>query len=125
MTGTPPSRRPVPVFARVERVGLTLPDVALAIKYDGSPVLQRDGRFLAGLAMAPPAEPDSLAIRASADDRTGLIADAPDIYYVTDYHRKHRVVLVRLAGIDDDVLRELLTMSWRLTGRSRHSLPRR
>jgi hypothetical protein len=99
----------------VEREGLTLPGVTLAIKYDGSPVLQRDGCFMAGLAMGAAAEPESLVIRATREDREGLIADAPHIYYVTDYHRRYPVVLVRLARIDNDVLRELLTMSWRLT----------
>lgn len=115
MTRTPPSRPAAPAFARVEREGLTLPGVALAIKSDGSPVLQRDGCFMAGLAMGAAAEPESLVIRATREDREGLIADAPHIYYVTDYHRRYPVVLVRLSRITDDVLRELLTLSWRLT----------
>ena len=125
MTRRPAPRRAAPAFARVERMALTLPGVTLAIKYDGSPVLRRDGCFMAGLAMDSSAEPDSLVIRATREDREGLIADAPNIYYVTDYHRKHPVVLVRIARIDDDVLRELLTMSWRLTAQRRNSLPLR
>ncbi len=59
----------------------------------------------------------------SPDDRALLIADAPDTYYVTDYHRKHPVVLVRLSRIDRDALRDILTVSWRLTAAKSRRAP--
>ena len=43
------------------------------------------------------------------------MADAPETYYLTDYDRTHPVVLVRLSRVGADALRDLLTMSWRLT----------
>ena len=46
-----------------------------------------------------------------------MIEDAPETYYLTDYYRRHPVILVRLARIDRDALRDLLTVSWRLTAR--------
>ena len=102
-------------FDRVAAVGLTLPGVDAAVKYDGSPVLRLGGCFLAGLATHQSAEPDTLVVRVDPEERELLLHEAPDVYYVTDYYRPHPVVLVRLSRVDDDVLRELLAMSWRLT----------
>lgn len=102
-------------FEIVRTVGLTLPDVEVATKYDGSPVLKARGCFMAGLAMDPSAEPGTLVVRSTLEDRELLIADAPETYYVTDYHRPHPVVLVRLARVDEAALRDLLSVSWRLT----------
>ena len=104
------------VFKTVRTLGLALPGVEAATKYDGSPVLKRDGSFMAGLALHPSAEPDTLVVRADPEQRDGLLDDAPDTYYLTDHYRRHPVVLVRLARIDREALRDLLAVSWRLTG---------
>jgi hypothetical protein len=102
-------------FAPVKTVGLTLPDVAAEIRYDGSPVLKARGCFMAGLASHQSAEPGSLVVRMSVDERAYLLEDAPETYYVTDYYRTYPLVLVRLARVDRDALRDLLAVSWRLT----------
>lgn len=102
-------------FDTVRTVGLALPDVEAATKYDGSPVLKLRGAFMAGLATHRSAEPETLVVRVGAEERAWLLEDAPDIYYVTDYYRRHPVVLVRLSRIDRDALRDLLSVSWRLT----------
>jgi len=98
----------------VRGIGLTLPGVEAATKYDGSPVLRVHGVFVAGLASDRTAEPDTLVVRAEFDDRDRLIEDAPDTYYVTDYHRPYPVVLVRLSRVDRDALHDLLSVSLRL-----------
>jgi hypothetical protein len=95
-----------------------LPGVEAATKYDGSPVLKMRGCFMAGLATHPSAEPGTLVVRADIDARGPLVEDAPHIYYLTDYYRPHPVVLVRLSAIDRDALRDLLSVSWRLTAAS-------
>ena len=110
-------------FDIVRTVGLALPDVEAATKYDGSPMLKLHDIFMAGLAMHPSAEPDTLVVRAGLEDREWLIEDAPETYYLTDYYRKHPVVLVRLAHIDREALRDVLAMSWRLA--SAKAPPRR
>ena len=83
------------------------------------------GSFMAGLATRSSAEPDTLVVRATYEDRELLLQDAPETYYLTDYYQKHPVVLVRLSRIDRDALRDLMWVSWRLTvpkaGRRRHS----
>jgi hypothetical protein len=108
-------------FDLVREVGLTLPDVSVTTKYDGSQVLTRGGCFVAGLATHRSAEPDSLVVRYEIDERAWLIEDAPDIYYLTDYYRTYPLILARLSRLDRDALRDLLTVSWRLTAQK---LPR-
>jgi len=94
---------------------MALPDVEETTKYDGSPVLKVDGIFMAGLAMHASAEPDTLVVRAEFEERERLLADAPDTYYVTAYYRNHPVVLVRLSRVEPQALRDLLSVSWRMT----------
>ena len=102
-------------FDVVRELGCSLPNVEATIRYDGSPVLKAHGVFMAGLAMHASAEPGTLVVRAEFEEREGLLEDAPDTYYVTDYYRRYPVVLVRLSLLNRDVLRELLTGSWRMT----------
>ena len=102
-------------FERVRSVGLGLSGVQAATKYDGSPVLRVGGVFMAGLATHRSAEPGTLVVRATFADRDAFLADAPETYYVTDYYRPHPVVLVRLSRIDRDALRDLLSVSLRLS----------
>src|SRR3954470_7626790 len=102
-------------FARVRRIGLTLPGVEAETRYDGSPRLVLGGCFLAGLAQHESAEPDTLVVRADVTEREWLLTDAPDTYYLTDYYRKYPLVLVRLSKIDTEALHEILAISRRLT----------
>ena len=109
-----PIAKPEDVFAKVRTLGLALPDVEAATKYDGSPVLKAGGSFMAGLATHRSAEPHTLVVRVGLEEREWLLADAPDTYYVTDYYRNYPVVLARLSRLDDGALRDLLSVSWRL-----------
>ena len=99
----------------VREVGLVLPDVQAATKYDGSPVLKVGGAFMAGVATHRSAESATIVVRVDLEERDWLLQEAPETYYLTDYYRPHPVVLVRLARIDRDSLRDLVSVSWRLT----------
>ncbi len=109
---TPPGRCP---FDVVKALGLTLPDVEATLRYDGSPVLKLGGIFMAGLATHPSAEPDTLVVRYDVDERQWLIDDAPQTYYLTDYYRRYPLVLVRISRIEPQALRDVLSVSWRMT----------
>ena len=99
----------------MRRVGLTLPHVEAATRYDGAPILTLGGAFMAGLATHESAEPDTLVVRIPLDQRDYLLEDAPDKYYLTDYYRPYPTVLVRLSRIDAAALHDLLSMAWRTT----------
>lgn len=96
-------------------MALGLPGVEALTKYDGSPVLKVAGIFMAGLATHRSAEPDTLVVRVGFEEREWLLADAPDTYYVTNYYGPYPIVLVRLARIDRDALRDVLSVSYQLT----------
>ena len=102
-------------FDVVKALGGAYPDVRAATKYDGSPVLKVGGCFMAELAMHHSAEPGTLVVRVHLEERQWLLDDAPAAYYLTDYYRRHPIVLVRLARVDRDALRDLLSVSRRLT----------
>ena len=110
-------RPPTPshAFDRVRSIGLELPGVEAATRYDGSPVLKVGGCFMAGLATHPSAEPGTLVVRADVDERQWLLDDAPETYYLTDFYRQYPLILVRLAHVDRDALHDLLSVSRRLT----------
>ena len=67
-------------FESARRVGLTLPGVESATRYDGSPVLKAGGCFMAGLASHPSAEPASLVVRIDIEARQWLLEDEPETY---------------------------------------------
>jgi hypothetical protein len=115
MKQRPTKRTEADTFEIVRVVGLTLPNVEAATKYDGSPVLKVGGRFMAGLATHPSAEPDTLVVRHGLEEREWLLEEAPETYYLTDYYRRYPLVLVRLSRIEPDALRDVLSVSWRLT----------
>jgi hypothetical protein len=115
MKQKPTTRAPVRTFETVRTVGLALPDVEASTRYDGSAVLKVGGCFMAGMASHRSAEPQTLVVRISFEERECFIEDAPETYYVTDYYRPHPVVLVRLSRIDQDALRDVLSVSRRLT----------
>ncbi len=110
-------------FDTVRRIGLALPGTTEGTVY-GSPALKVRDRMFACVAIHRSVEPDTLAVRVSFDDRDDLLAADPDVYYLTDHYADHPVVLVRLARVHRDALRDLLTMAWRFEsarGRARPS----
>ena len=115
MKRTLAKQKPADAFEIVRDVGLALPDVKAATKYDGSPVLKLGGCFMAGLATHPSAEPETLVVRSGFEEREWLIADAPDTYYLTNYYRRYPLLLVRLPRVDRRALHDSLSVSWRLT----------
>ena len=91
-------------FDLVREIGLALSDVAVGTMY-GSPALKVRGRLLTCLAINKSAEPDSLVVAIDFDQRSGMLADAPETYYLTDHYADYPVVLVRLSQIRNDELR--------------------
>jgi len=100
-------RKTAVTFEAVTAVGREFPDLHESTLY-GSPALKLGKRLVACLAIHRSAEPGSLVLRTDFEQRAGLLADEPETYYVTDHYAKHPVVLVRLARLQHDQLRDLL-----------------
>lgn len=99
-------------FETVRRLAVDLPDVEESTMY-GAPALKVRGRLLACMASHKSAEPGSLVVRIGFEDREALIADDPRTYYLKPHYLDYPVVLVRLALIDREALRDLLKSAWR------------
>jgi len=111
-------------FDSVRKIGLALPEVEEGTAY-GSPALKVRGSLLACLPINKSAEPESLAVAMDLDQRSGLLAEAPGTYYVTDHYVDYPVVLVRLSQIRIEQLRDLLGSAWRfVTAQKRRTASR-
>jgi hypothetical protein len=110
------SRFPMPKkaigFDTVRKIGLAMPGVEESTAY-GAPALKVCKELLACVPTHRSAEPGSLLVRVDFDDRAALLAEAPDLYYVTDHCVGYSGVLVRLCRVTPDVLRDLLGMAHR------------
>ena len=99
-------------FDAVKKIGLNLPGVEESTTYGVSSLKVR-GKLMACPAINKSAEPNSIMIRVSLEDRDELLTGDPDTYYVTDHYSPYPCVLVRLSRVNADVLRDLLGMAWK------------
>lgn len=99
-------------FDDVARLGLSLPGTEQGTSY-GSPALKVKGRMYACIAINKEAEPDTLAVRIPMAGRDELLADEPQIFYLTPHYQDYACVLVRLARINARTLAALLGESHR------------
>ncbi len=106
MASRAPAPRPHP-FAAVEAIGRELPGVEVTTTW-GSPALKVRGRMFVCLASHKSAEPDSLVVMMDFVERDALVADAPESYYLKDHYLNYPCVLVRLARVPPDALRDLV-----------------
>lgn len=103
-------------FDTVRKVGLEFAGVEASTMY-GAPALKVRGKLLACIPSHRSAEPGSLVVCVDFSDRAALLAEAPEIYYVTDHYIGHPSVLVRLARVTPDHLRDLLGMAYKFVSR--------
>jgi hypothetical protein len=78
----------------------------------GTPALKIDGQMFTCIPIHKSAEPGSLAVRVDFAQRDELLAADPETYYVKEHYVNYPCVLVRLARIHDDALRDLLRMGY-------------
>ena len=96
-----------PDFDRVRKIGLSFPGVEESTSF-GQPALKIRGKVFACVASHRSAEPGSLVVRIDFGRREELLAEAPDVYYVTEHYVAYPGVLARLTRIQPDALRGLL-----------------
>ena len=94
-------------FEAVRALRREFPDLEESTMY-GSPALKLGGRLVACIAIHRSAEPGSLVVRTDFEQRAALLSEDPETYYVTDHYEKHPVVLVRLARLRHDQIRDLV-----------------
>ncbi len=95
-------------FKLVEAIGRTLPDVEVTTTW-GQPTLKVRGKMFVCIASHKSAEPDTLVVMMDFADRDALIEEDPDTYYLKEHYVGYPCVLVRLARVHPDALRDLVT----------------
>ncbi|HEY1502351.1 MAG TPA: MmcQ/YjbR family DNA-binding protein [Acidobacteriaceae bacterium] len=103
-------------LANVWQVGLTFPDVEKSTAW-GSPALKVRGNLMACVPTHKSAEAGSVLIRMDRNDRASLLAELPELYYAPDHYLGYDAVLVRIAGLTPELLRDLLAMAHRFVTR--------
>ncbi|MGE0242001.1 MAG: MmcQ/YjbR family DNA-binding protein [Parvibaculaceae bacterium] len=99
----------------VRRMALAWPGVEEATSY-GTPALKVKGKFLTRLRE----DGDSLVIKdVEFDERDMLMAQAPEIFYITDHYKGWPMVLVRLSKAHPSQVKRLLLRSWKATAPKR------
>jgi hypothetical protein len=110
-------------FKPVEAVGRTLPDVEVTTTW-GKPALKVRGRMFVCIASHKSAEPDTLVVMMDFAERDALIEDDPDTYYLKEHYVGYPCVLVRLARVQPDALRDLVTGAHRYVSAKSRSAKR-
>jgi hypothetical protein len=99
-------------FEIVRKVGLEFSGVEESTMY-GAPALKVRRKLLACIPSHRSAEAGSLVVCVDFADRAALLAEAPEVYYITEHYIGYPSVLVRLSRVTPDVLRDLLGMAHR------------
>jgi hypothetical protein len=94
-------------FDSVRELALALPQVEEGPCY-GTPAFRVKGKLLARLRE----DGETLALHVDPYERDGLLAQDPQVYYITEHYRNYPMVLVRLPAVDPDELQELLEKAW-------------
>jgi hypothetical protein len=94
-------------FRTVRSIGLALPGVEESTMY-GSPALKLEGRMVACIASNKAAEPGTLVLRTTFEQRELMIAEEPETYYLKPHYETFPVVLVRLSSVTREAMQDLL-----------------
>jgi hypothetical protein len=95
-------------YDAVRKIGLQLPNVAEGTSY-GTPALKVKGKLFVRLRP----DLDAIVIATPFENREELMAGDPEKYFITDHYRDYPWMLVRLAKVGADEVRDLLRMAHR------------
>ena len=97
----------MPSWDDVRELGLALPGVEEETSY-GTPAMKVAGKLLVRLKE----DGETLALRVSFEERLALVHEQPDVFFVTPHYENYPMVLVRLASVKREELRELIVEAW-------------
>lgn len=96
----------------VRKIGLALPGAEAGTSF-GALALKVNKKMFACTPTNKAAEPNSLLLRCDIERRDEMMAADPETYYAPDHYLSYPSVLVRLARVDEAMLRDLLGMAHR------------
>src|SRR5271163_4755217 len=101
-------------FEKVRMLALALPKAEEGTSY-GTPAFKVGGTLFVRLHQ----DGESLVVKIDKNERSMRIKAEPETYYITDHYRNYPWILVRLASVEPDDLRDLLEEAWRLSAPKR------
>jgi hypothetical protein len=100
--------KPRVTYDTIRRLALTLPDAQESTSY-GTPAVKVKRQLFLRLHQ----DLDKIVLKMPFDRREELMAGDPETYFITDHYRDYPWVLVSLAKVHPDALRDLLNTAYR------------
>jgi hypothetical protein len=94
----------------VRQIALALPEAEEGISY-GTPAFRVRGKLFVRLHESG----DTLVVKIDDRERAMRMQADPKAFFITDHYQAYPWVLVRLAAVRKNDLRDLLTDAWRLS----------
>jgi hypothetical protein len=91
----------------VKRIGLELPEVEEGTWY-GTPALKVRGKGFARLRE----DGEDVVLMVDVLEREALMQNEPEMFHITPHYQDYPAMLVRLATVDEELLREQMIESW-------------
>lgn len=101
--------KPLSIFDTVREIALALPGVEEGTCY-GTPAFRVKKKFLCRLKE----DGETLVVKVDFDTREVLLQADPAVFFTTPHYDGYPSVLVRLAAIHPEELREVLETAWRI-----------
>ena len=101
-------KHPPLTFDTVRQIAGSFPGVEEGTAY-GTPAFRVGKHFLARLRE----DGESLAVKCGFEERDSRLQANPKSFFTTDHYRGYPTVLVRLATVSPDDLRDLFEEAWR------------
>lgn len=95
-------------YDQVRQLALSLPGVREGSAY-GGPSLHVGRKFMGRLRE----DGETLVLKVDLAERERLLANDPDVFFITDHYRDHPLVLINLLAIQHDTFHPLLVGAWR------------
>lgn len=95
-------------FDTVREIANTLPGAEESTSY-GTPAFKVKGKLFARQHQ----DGESLVVCVDFEERAEMMSAAPEKFYITDHYLNYPYMLVRMARVRPDELRDLLIGSWR------------
>jgi hypothetical protein len=105
-------------FASVRKMALSLDNVEEGMSY-GTPGFRVGGVLFLRFHQ----DSESLVVRTDFDQREELLAADPASYYITDHYLNYEWILVRMACVQADALRDLIRWAHKSAAAEKHRAP--
>lgn len=96
-------------YDTVREMALALPGVEEGTSY-GTPALKVRGKLFVRLKE----DGETIVLKTTYEEREELMAHDPETYFITDHYLNYPYILVSLARVNEDALKELILTSYRL-----------